>query len=91
MFTQNDYAILEAIVDRNDADKGIIKTKGTTKKEIMSKTNLSITKVTNTLLHFENKGLISQALKVRNSKSYTLTEEGVAELFKMKGKKIDEQ
>lgn len=90
MFTQNDYAILESIVDRNDGEKGIIKTRGTTKKEIMQKTGLSITKVTNTLLQFESKGLISQALKVKNSKAYTITEDGMKELFKLKGRNIDE-
>lgn len=90
MYTQNDYAILEAVVDKNDKNKGVIKKNGTTKKEIMGKTGLSITKVTNTLLNFENKGLIAQALKVNNSKAYVLTEEGLKELCKMKGMSIDE-
>jgi len=85
MFTQNDIHILEAIVDQADDKKGIIKTKGTTKKEIIEKTKLSLSKVNNTLINFQAQGYIENALKVKNSNSYILTEKGLKESLSMKG------
>lgn len=90
MFTYNEYCILESIIDRNDKDKGFIKTKGTTKKEIQTKTNLSTTKISTTLIKFQAHGLIELALKVKNCNSYILTEKGMQELLDMKGMKTDE-
>ena len=90
MFTQNDYKILEAIIDKTDEDKGIIKTKGTTKKEVLDKTQLSLSKVTITLGILESHGFIENGLKVKNAKSYILTEKGMEELLKMKGMYKDE-
>lgn len=90
MFTQNDYKILEAIIDKSDEDKGIIKTKGTTKREILDKTQLSLSKVTVTLGILESHGFIENGLKVKNAKSYILTEKGMEELLKMKGMYKDE-
>ena len=90
MFTQNDYFILESILDKDDQDKGNIKTQGTTKKEIMDKTKLSISKVTITLGILESHGLIEHGLKVKNAKSYIVTEKGMEELLKMKGMYKDE-
>ena len=76
MFTQNDYEILKAIIDKIDGKKGVTPTSGTTKKEIIEKTGLSMTKITNSLLSFEAKGIITPALKVKNAKSYMFTKEG---------------
>lgn len=90
MFTQNDYKILEAIIDKTDEDKGIIKTKGTTKREVLDKTQLSLSKVTLTLGILESHGFIENGLKVKNAKSYILTEKGMEELLKMKGMYKDE-
>lgn len=90
MFTQNDYKILEAIIDKSDESKGIIKTKGTTKKEVLDKTQLSLSKVTITLGILESHGFIENGLKVKNAKSYILTEKGMEELLKMKGMYKDE-
>lgn len=90
MFTQNDYKILEAIIDKSDEDKGIIKTKGTTKREILDKTQLSLSKVTVTLGILESHRFIENGLKVKNAKSYILTEKGMEELLKMKGMYKDE-
>lgn len=90
MFTQNDYKILEAIIDKTDEDKGIIKTKGTTKREVLDKTQLSLSKVTITLGILESHGFIENGLKVKNAKSYILTEKGMEELLKMKGMYKDE-
>ena len=85
MFTQNDYKILLSILDKDDKKKGIVMTNGTTKLELMQKTGLSITKVTNTLLNFESSGYIEPALKVKNAKSYVVTNKGMKELMSMKG------
>ena len=90
MFTQNDYKILEAIIDKSDESKGIIKTKGTIKKEVLDKTQLSLSKVTITLGILESHGFIENGLKVKNAKSYILTEKGMEELLKMKGMYKDE-
>lgn len=90
MFTQNDYFILKSILDKDDDKKGIIMTNGTTKQEIVNKTELSLTKVNNTLNSFEAIGYIKSALKVKNAKSYIVTDLGQKELLKMKGKMIDE-
>lgn len=90
MFTQNDYYILESILDKSDEDKGMIKTKGTTKKEIIDKTKLSLSKVTLTLGMLESHGYIEVGLKVKNAKSYIVSEKGMEELLKMKGMYKDE-
>ena len=85
MITQNDFKILQNILSEDDKTKGAIKTNGTTKKEIMDKTGMSITKVTNTLLNFYNQGLIENGLSVKNAKSYIVTEKGMKELLELKG------
>lgn len=85
MFTQNDYKILQSIIDKEDKTKGMIMTNGTTKQEIIRKTGLSMTKITNTVLNFESQGLIKPALKVKNAKSYIVTEKGSEEIINMKG------
>ena len=90
MFTQNDYYILESILDKDDENKGNIKTSGTTKKEILEKTKLSLSKVTVTLGILESHGFIENGLKVKNAKSYIVTEKGMEELLKMKGMYKDE-
>lgn len=90
MFTQNDYKILEAILDKDDEDKGVIKANGTTKREVIDKTGLSLSKVTLTLSILESHGFIETALKVKNAKSYIVTEKGMQELLIMKGMYKDE-
>ena len=54
----------------------------------MIKTEMSITKVTNTLINFYNQGLIEQGLSVKNAKSYIVTDKGMTELLKLKGMDI---
>jgi DNA-binding PadR family transcriptional regulator len=89
MITQNDFKILQSILDKDDKGKGIIKTNGTTKKEIIQKTGMSITKVTNTLTNFQNQGLIGHGLMVKNAKSYIVTEKGQKELLELKGMNVE--
>ena len=88
MITQNDFKILQSILDEKDKTKGVIKTNGTTKREIMECTGMSITKVTNTLLNFYNQGLIESGLSVKNAKSYIVTEKGMIELMNLKGMNV---
>ena len=85
MSTQNDYNIPIAITDKDDKSKGIIPSNGTTKKEIIDKTQLSSTKVNNTIRLFLTKGYIKEALSVGNSKSYILTKEGIKLHIESKG------
>lgn len=85
MFTANEYNIMEAIIDKDNKNKGLIALYGTTKSEIICKTGLSSTKVHVTLQKFENQGLIKRGLKQGNSNSYYLTEEGLLKLKEIKG------
>lgn len=90
MFTLNDFYILRAIIDKNDKDKGIVKFKGTTKKEIQEKTKLSLPKITNALTDFINQGYVDYGLKIKQSKTYIVTQKGNEELLKAGGKLKDE-
>lgn len=88
MITQNDHRILVAITDKNDKEKGIVPSKGTTKKEIIESTNLSNTKVSTTLKTFLAEGYIEYGLSVKNAKSYILTEKGLKFHIESKGGNI---
>ncbi len=83
--TQNDYEILASILDKNDEEKGVIPTKGTTVTEILSKTNLSRTKIGNTLAVFLKYGLVEYGLSVKNAKSFILSDKGMKKIFEIKG------
>ena len=85
MITRNDYNILKAITDKNDKNKGIIPSNGTTKREIIEITGLSNTKVSTSLKSFLDKGYIDNGLMVKNAKSYILTKKGIMEYLKLKG------
>lgn len=39
VFTENDYKVLKAIIDRNNGKKGLCKGNGTTIKELIEKQN----------------------------------------------------
>lgn len=80
IFTQNDYKILKAIVDRGDRKKGMCKTNGTSIKEIIDKTELSDKKIRNTLKQFLDVGFISEGASVGKARTYMLTQEGFIEL-----------
>jgi predicted transcriptional regulator len=80
IFTQNDYKILRAIVDRGDKKKGLCKTEGTTIKELIEKTELSDKKVRNTLAQFLEVGYISFGASIGKARTYMLTKEGFLEL-----------
>ena len=80
IFTQNDYKILRAIVDRGDKKKGLCKTEGTTIKELIDKTELSDKKIRNTLAQFLEVGYISSGASIGKARTYILTKEGFLEL-----------
>jgi predicted transcriptional regulator len=80
IFTQNDYKILKAIVDRGDKKKGLCKTEGTTIKELIEKTELSDKKIRNTLVQFLEVGYISEGASIGKARTYILTKEGFMEL-----------
>lgn len=84
VFTKNDYDILKAIMNRGDNLKGLCKSKGTTVKEILEKTNLSDRKVRVTLRRFEEVGFIARAMKIGKADAFMLTESGMAELKSLK-------
>ncbi len=80
VFTENDYRILKAIIDRNNEKKGLCKSNGTTIKEIINKTKLSDKKVRLTLKKFEEEGYVCKGLKIIKADSYMLTPRGFEEL-----------
>ena len=80
VFTENDYKILKAIIDRRDRTKGLCKGNGTTVKEIIEKTGLSDKKVRLTLKNFEEEGFISRGLKKVKADTYLLSTKGFEEL-----------
>lgn len=90
MITLSDFQILKSILDKDDKDKGIIPTRGTTKREIMDKTGLSITKVNTSLYGFIKDGLVEQGLKIKNTNTYCLTKLGIKEILKLKGDTIND-
>lgn len=80
IFTENDYRIMKSILDKNDKNKGRCKTKATTIEEIRLKTNLSVTKIRNTLNLFIEHGFVIEGVKQRRTKTYMVTTQGLAEL-----------
>jgi DNA-binding MarR family transcriptional regulator len=80
IFTENDYKILKAIIDRNDKRKGLCKGNGTTIKEIIEKTKLSDKKVRITLKKFQKEGFITYGLRIIKADTFLLTEKGFEEL-----------
>lgn len=83
-FTDTDYKILKAIIDRNNRLKGMCKSDGTTVKEIISKTKVSDRKVRETLKKFEDVGFVEKAIKQGKADSFMLTAEGFLELKSLK-------
>lgn len=84
IFTENDYKILKAIMNRGDKLKGLCKSKGTTIKEIVEKVKLSDRKVRVTLKRFEEVGYVTRAMKIGKADAFMLTESGMAELKSLK-------
>lgn len=79
-FTENDYRILKAIIDRNNEKKGLCKSNGTTIKELIDKTKLSDKKVRLTIKKFLECGFITEGASIVKAKTYILTEKGFEEL-----------
>ena len=84
VFTENDYQILKAIIDRGDKKKGLCKANGTTVKEIIEKTKLSDKKVRTTLKKFEEEEFINKGLRIVKADTYMLTEKGFLELSSLR-------
>jgi hypothetical protein len=80
VFTENDYKILKAIIDRNNEKKGLCKGSGTTIKEILEKTKLSDKKIRLTLKKFEEEGFVDKGLRIIKADTYILTPKGFEEL-----------
>lgn len=79
-FTENDYRILKAIIDRNNDKKGLCKGSGTSIKELIIKTELSDKKIRQTIKKFIDGGLISEGASIIKTRTYILTKEGFEEL-----------
>ena len=76
--TLKDYEILKNILDDNDEEIGIVKTKGSTLKEIISRCDkISYNKVYLTLLKFESNGWVEHGLARGREKAYILTDKGI--------------
>lgn len=84
--TMNDYRILQAILDDNDATKGVVQINGTTRAEIQEKTGKSLSKIAQSLNVFIEQGLVEEGVREGRTKKYVLTSDGidkVEELVKM--------
>lgn len=80
VFTENDYKILKAVIDRNNEKKGLCKGNGTTIKELIEKTKLSDKKVRITIKNFLDEGFITEGASIVKAKTYILTQKGFEEL-----------
>lgn len=76
-FTENDFKILKAILDRGDNKKGLSIVTGTTVEEIVVKTNLSSKKIRDTLNKFKEIGYVDEGIKKVRTKTYIMTKEGL--------------
>lgn len=85
MFTINDYSVLEAIIDEKNKLQGIAPKYGTTKAQIIDKTQLSYTTIHNALQKLESLGYVTDGLKKSQAKTYILTLKGADLLRKFKG------
>lgn len=75
-FTENDFRILKAILDRGDRTKGLTIVSGTTVVEISIKTGLSKNKVRDSLNKFIVEGYVTEGVKKVRTKTYLLTKDG---------------
>jgi predicted transcriptional regulator len=80
VFTENDYKILKAIIDRNNEKKGLCKSNGTSIKELVDKTQLSDKKVRQTIKRFLEVEFIVEGASIVKAKTYILTTKGFEEL-----------
>lgn len=83
-FTQNDFKIIRALLDRDDRTKGLCLNNGTTIVEVAQKTGLSDKKIRTSLNEFIKVGYVVEALKVGKAKSYIVTDVGLLELKKIR-------
>lgn len=82
-FNSNDYKILECVVDK-DKNRGLSLGRGSTLKQIVDKTGLSIVKVRNTIKILLQKGYVIEGVKKERAKSYCITEEGIKKIRELK-------
>lgn len=79
-FTENDYKIMKAILDKDDKNKGRCRNKGTTVAEIEVKTKLSSKKIRDTLKIFIECGYVCEGIRQVRTRTYMVTQEGFKEL-----------
>lgn len=77
--THKDCQILKSIC-AGEGDKGLIKSQGTTAKEIMEILDVSRAKISKTMAKFIEEGLVEEGLSIKNSKTYIITSEGMKSL-----------
>lgn len=79
-YTENDYKVLKAIIERNNERKGLCKGDGTTITELIEKTGLSEKKIRLTLKRFNESAFVTKGVKKGRAETYILTILGVKEL-----------
>lgn len=86
----NDYFILNKIVDV-DNNLGSSKLRGITVVEIAETTNLSTTKVRNSIKKLIEAGFVDNAIKRVKSHTYHITEKGIQEIENVKINYLEEE
>jgi len=79
----NDYRILACVVDK-EKNRGLAIGRGSTLKQIVEKTGLSIVKVRNTIMILLEEGLVVEGIKRIKAKTYCISEKGSNKLLELK-------
>jgi len=79
----NDYKILQCVVDK-EKNRGLAIGRGSTLKQIVEKTGLSLVKVRNTIMILLEEGLVIEGVKRVKAKTYCRTEKGSNKLIELK-------
>lgn len=79
VLTENDYRIFQKVLT-NNLDRGKSKTKGITVKMLMELSDLSNTKIRDTLNVLIDYGYIERGISIGREKTYFITQDGIEEL-----------
>lgn len=79
VLTENDYKVLSRIFDVKE-NKGISKINGTTRNELVEKTDLSYTKIRIAINSLIEHGFVEVGIAKGRERTFYITEKGILEL-----------